>query len=260
MAGERYSRAAMIALSLVCALVWQQPGGAVAKPDAKPDAAAPSTTGTTPWDDKTAKAAVDEFAKVMKGTPSMLQKSRALDALAAGSNPLLLKALAEVVEKDKSIVIRKRAAELVAMQPEKDANTTLRALLKNPRVNGTPQVCAQLVRSLAACGYEAKQWAEVEGLFERDFAPECISLQEAVLDLAAKHKERAAIPLLLRNFGEPTPANVDAAHNPPKEYWEARWKAWSAWKGKVKDTLFAITGQRFNTAAEAEAWVKKNPQ
>jgi hypothetical protein len=31
------------------------------------------------------------------------------------------------------------------------------------------------------------------------------------------------------------------------------------WKGKVKDALFALTGQRFTTAAKAQAWLKKNP-
>ena len=81
---------------------------------------------------------------------------------------------------------------------------------------------------------------------------------EAMLELAKEHQEPKALPLLLRHLDEPTPANVDAADNPPKEYWEARWKSWSAWRAKVAEAVFAITGQRFSSAQEAKAWLAKN--
>jgi len=253
----------MFSLAISLALAWQDPASNPPKPTPVPaaaPAAAPSAASVRTWDDKTTKAAIDEFTKVMKGTPSMLEKSRALDQLAGGSNVQLLKPLADVVEKDKSIVVRKRAAELIVNQPEKEANATLRALLKNPKVMATPQVCAQIVRGIANCGYEGKQWPEIEPLFERSYTTDCLSLHDAILDLATKHAERAALPLLLRNLDEPAPRDEHAADNPPKEYWEARWKAWSAWKARVKNALFAITGQRFNTVAEAEAWLKNNPK
>ena len=250
----------MLALVITFAFVWQDPTPASAKRADAPTPAPATATPVTTWDDPTAKTAIEELAKVMKGTPSMLEKSRALDQVAAGSNVLLLKPLAEIVEKDKSIVIRKRAAELILNQPTKDANATLRALLKTSRVLATPQVCAQVVRGLAQCGYEAKQWPEIEVLFEKSFQAECYSLHEAVLHVATKHAERQAIPLLLRHLDEPVPLDEHAADNPPKEYWEARWKAWSVWKAKVKDAMFAITGQRFSTAAEAKAWLKNNPK
>ena len=249
----------MLALVMSFAFVWQDPPAPAKRPA---DAATPAPAAAAPvtWDDATAKSALDELAKVMKGSPSMLEKSRALDSLAPGSNVLLLKPLADIVEKDKSIVIRKRAAELIVNQPVKEANATLRALLKNTRVTATPQVSAQLVRGLAQCGYESKQWPEIEGLFERSFQSECYSLHEAVLHVATKHAERQAIPLLLRHLDEPAPVDEHAADNPPKEYWEARWKAWAVWKAKVKDAMFAITGQRFSTSAEAKAWLKNNPK
>lgn len=189
----------------------------------------------------------------------MADKTRALDAVAGGSNSQLLKPLADLVEKDKSIVIKKRSAELIANQPEKEANATILKLLKSPRIASYPQVSAELVRGLARCGYDGKQWPQIADLLERDYSPDCIPLHEAVLELVTRHKERQSIQMLLRNLDEPVPANEHDASNPPKEYWEARWKSWSAWRGKVKDALFAITGQRFSTAAEAQAWLKKNP-
>lgn len=247
----------MIASLLTFLLGWQDPA-----PTPQPPAAAPVVAPKVvePWDDKTAKATVNSLAKLMKGTPSMTQKNQALEGLATGSNVLLLKPLAEIVEKDKSVVIRKRAAELIANQPEKEANLTLRKLLKNPRIAAHPVVLAEIVRGLARCGYDGKQWTEIADLFELDYQPEYVPLHEALLDLITKHEERQALPLLLRHIDEPVPADPDHADNPPQEYWEARWKAWSAWREKVKGALYAITGQRFSTAAEAQEWLKKNPK
>ena len=253
----------MFVLTLTCALACQEPVPPAPAPAPNPAPATPAEAPPAPitvktWDDATAKAELAGFAKVMKGTPSLLEKTRALDALAAGSHVMLLKPLGEVVEKDKAVVVRKRAAELLANQPAKEANAAIRALLKNTKVLSSPPVSAQLVRALANCGYDGKQWKEIAGLFEREYTAEAVPLQEALLDLIVKHGEKQAIDLLVRNIDEPAPVDVHAADNPPAEYWEARWKAWSAWKAKVKDALFALTGQRFSTAAEAQAWLKKN--
>ena len=71
---------------------------------------------------------------------------------------------------------------------------------------------------------------------------------------------RAANDLIARatGGGGGEPANVDSPTNPPASYGKARWHSWAAWKGKVKDALFAITGQRFSTGKEAKAWLKEN--
>jgi hypothetical protein len=212
-----------------------------------------------PWDDKTAKAAVDELTKLMKGTPSMAEKNQLLERLSTGSNKLLLKPLAQLVENDKSLVIRKRAAELIANQPAGDANSQIRKLLKSPKVGPHYNVMDALVRGLSRCGYSSKQWSEIEDMFEREYHLDRVRLQEAILELVTTHKEKQALPMLLRNLDEPIPEDVDGQHNPPKEYWEARWKSWAIWKGKVADAVFAVTGQRFSKAAEAEAWLRKNP-
>lgn len=250
----------MLAALITSLLACQDPAPpAPAGQDPKPAAVVEPPKPVEIWDDKVAKAAIDEFTKAMKGTPSMNERHKALDLFATGSHKLLLKPLAQVIETDKSVVIRKRAAELIANQPVADANAAILKLLDNPRVCAQLAVTAQLIRSLARCGYASAQWDKLENLFERDYAPERVQLQEAVLLLAEQHKERQALRLLLRNLDEPIPANVDDASNPPAEYWEARWKAWQAWRSKVKDALFAVTGQRFSTSQEAAEWLKKNP-
>jgi len=250
----------MLLCLLTTLVTCQDPAPAPAQPPAAPAApAAPPAQVVETWDDKTAKAAAAELTKSMKAAASMVEKNRALEKVAAGSNTMLLKPLGDIVEQEKSVVIRKRAVQLIGNQPAGPANTALRKLLKNSSVQAHPAVVAELVRNLARCGYETKQWPEIADLFEKGYEQERVPLHEAVLDLITVHKEKQAIELLLRNLDHPEPADVHAGDNPPQEYWEARWKAWSAWKGKVKDALFAITGQRFSTATEARAWLKQNP-
>jgi hypothetical protein len=189
----------------------------------------------------------------------MGERSRALEKLAPGSHASLVALLSDVIEKDQSIVLRKRAAQLLANQPANAANAALRKLLKDQKVVSQPVVAAELVRALARCGYDSKQWSDVEKLFDQGYEAERVPLHEAVLDLVVEHKEKKAVELLLRNLDEPGTDDVEHPDNPPAEYWEARWKAWAVWRGKVKDALFAITGQRFSTTAEARAWLKQNP-
>lgn len=255
----------MLAALFACLLAAQDPTPAPAPTPTpagaeKPAApAAPAAAPAEAWDDKKAKAAVDEWTKLMKGSPSMAAKNRGLEAFAEGSNKLLVKPLVGVIEADKSVVLRKRAAELLPRQPAADANAAIRKLLKGGKTAAYPTVTAELVKGLSRCGYDKAQWADIGEMFEREYHLDRVVLQEAILDLVIAHKEAQALPLLLRNLDEPIPTDVDGAANPPAEYWEARWKSWSVWKGKVKDALFATTGQRFTTAEEAKAWLKKNP-
>jgi len=210
------------------------------------------------WDDKRATTATKTFAKALKGRPSMRTRSKALEQLATGSNKNLVKPLAKIIEQDKSIVIRKRAAELLGNQPTKAVNKPIIKLLRSGKVTSYPVVHAEVILALSKSCYQAKLWKEIEDEFERYYELERVPLQEALLELITTHKEKQAIPILLRNLDEPAPADVDDPSNPPAEYWEARWKSWRVWRDKVKEALFAITGQRFSTAAEAKAWLAKN--
>ncbi|MFM1871337.1 MAG: hypothetical protein RL398_759 [Planctomycetota bacterium] len=246
----------MLAALLSGLLLWQDPTPAPT-PAPTPKVEAPAAIEA--WDDRTAKAAVAEFEKVMKGKGGMGERTRALEVLGKGSNKLLVKPLAKVIETEKSVLVRQKAAVVLAAQPQKEANEAIRKLLKNARVGSEPALLGELVKALSNCGYEAQQWQEIAGLFEQEYAANRVTLQEAILDLVARHKEKQAVPMLLRNLDEPAPKDPHDPSNPPAEYWEARWKAWSGWRGKVKQTLFALTGQNFTRAAEAEEWLKKNP-
>ena len=251
---------AMLALLLSVLCLSQDPAPAKPAPAAPAPAEPAAATPAKPvaaWDDKAAKEALDEWSKLPKAA-SMAEKNRGLERFAEGSNKLLVPPLAKVVETDKSVVLRKRAAELLGNQPAVEACKEIRKLMKNGKIASQPTVMAELVRGLGRTAYDASCWGDLERLFEAEFFVERAPLQEAILELVIAKKEKAAVPLLVRHLEEPKPTDPDSASNPPAEYWEARWKSWSIWKAKVREALFVVTGQRFSTQAEATAWLKKN--
>lgn len=253
----------MLALSLVTLLLFQDPAEAGTDKDQKGAGdAASSSSSLEAWDDKVARAKVKAFEQALKTKKgdklSMADRKAALDTLAGGTSKRLVAPLQEFIEDDDSVVLKRQAVQMLGAQPKKPAKKAVLALLKDGKVCVNPQVQAGLITALGQVGYDAKDWKQIDGIFEADFETERIPVHEAILDLVAKHKEAQALPLLLRNFDEPSPENVDAGDNPPAEYWKARWHSWAAWKGKVKEALKALTGQEFENAAEAEAWIRKN--
>ncbi|GAB4136969.1 MAG: hypothetical protein Fur0037_01850 [Planctomycetota bacterium] len=232
------------------AMAFQEP-----KPAAEPaDKEAPEQPRL--YTSSQARTALREFTRAMRAKAPIAARLAALDALGRGAHESLVKPLARVVASDKSTLVRRRASVLLGMQP--GAAAAIARLLEDRSLSDEPTVQADLVAAIARAGYEPKHWATLEKLFEKDYAADRILLQERILLLAAAKREKQAISLLLRNLDEPLPENVDAPDNPPRDYWEARWKAWRSFRGKVKDALFAVTGQRFGSAREAKEWLEKN--
>lgn len=248
-----------LALSLVA--VFQDPEPA---PPPKPEGTPPAAQDTGPafevWDDSKAKEVLKEVKELTKGRRvPMAKRVQAVEKMAAGSNRKLVPELAKMVATDDSVVVKQQAAAALGHQPTKDAKKAIVKLLGDDKMRSLPQVLAPLVDAFAKNGYEDGDWQRVmNGMFEREYSPETVPLQKAILRLITQHEEKAAIDLLLDNLGEPVPADPDDASNPPAEYWEARWKAWEVWREDVKTALFEITGQRFSTKAEARAWLEKN--
>lgn len=245
----------MLVASIALLLGCQEPTPA---PAPAPQVPAPAPA-VIEWNDREARDALSAFQKAIKGSASLADKMRALDELAKGSHKSLVKPLATVVQSEKLVVVRRRAAELLGQQPERNANPVILQLLGHTSLRDERAVQAELVRSLSRTGYHGKQWQHIDDLFEREYSLDTVVLQDALLDLIIAHKETQSVDILLRNIDPPQPVNVDDPTNPPAEYWKARWEAWSSWRGKVKEALFAITGQRFSTAEEARAWLRKNP-
>ncbi|MFT4511628.1 MAG: hypothetical protein ACI89X_003579 [Planctomycetota bacterium] len=250
----------MLAIALVGVLFCQAPTPKVVQdPGVKSDQGSSSKKLET-WPDKLARQKVKAFQKTLKPKKvSMVVRKGALDTLNGGISQQLIKPLQQFIEKDSSIVLKKQAVSMLSDQPKERAKPVILKLMRNVRLTANPQVEAGLINALSRTGYDAGDWKLIKELLESDYDNERIPAHEALLELVKTHKEVQAIPMLLRNLDEPIPANVDVQANPPAEYWKARWHAWTVWKTKVKEALFAITGQRFSTAKEAKAWLRKNP-
>ena len=218
-----------------------------------------STKSSVTWPDRLAKQKVKDFEKALKPKKvSMAARKAALSGLEGGISAHLVKPLQRFIETDSSVVLKRAAVEMLGEQPDRQAKKAVLKLLRNARLTGNPQVQAGLIRALGKAGYTKKDWKTIGDVFESDYDNERIPVHEAILDLVRAHKEQQAIPMLLNNMDEPSASNVDAADNPPREYWKARWHAWATWKAKVKDAMKEITGQDFGNASEARAWLKKN--
>lgn len=252
--------APMLAALFACTVLWQDPRPADQRPvppAAKEASAEKGKDAAKALDDKSAKAVLDAWNKV-KNSSKFEDRLQALDQFGTGRHKTIVPALTTIAGTDKSPLLQKRAVELLVEQTPAEALAAIKKLLKNPKVTD-PMVQAELVRGIHRCGYDKTCWADIEPLFERSYAQECLPLHEAILELAKVHREKQALALLLRNFDEPKPLDVDAADNPPADYWEARWKAWQSWRPRVADALEAITGQKFENAEAAKLWLKKNP-
>lgn len=210
--------------------------------------------------DAAAKTTLAEVQKMLAGRATIAQRLEAVQKLGAASHKSFVRPLQNLVRNDPALTVRRGAADALARQPTKETRPVLLNLLQDEKVEQAPELLASLVTALGHNGYQTKDWDQVEKMFGREFGPTFVPLQKAVLHLARTKKEKQAVPLLLQHIDEPAPENVDAADNPPAEYWERRWKAWAVWKGEVKDALFAITGQRFSTRQEAVLWLRANGQ
>ena len=244
---------------LFCQDPGQQQGSGQTKESSSSEKSTTKTKELATWTDKLAREKVKAFAKALKPKKvSIAVRKRALDELVGGLNRQLIKPLQQFIEKDSSIVLKRQAVEMLSEQPQDRARPAILKLLKNARVTGNPQVQAALIKGLSRAGYTSKDYKAIADVLEDDYDTERVPAHEAVLDLVKEHAEKQAIPMLLRNIDEPMAKDVDAGDNPPAEYWKARWHSWAIWKGKVKEALFAITGQKFSTAKEARAWLRKN--
>lgn len=240
---------ASLTLLLVCGV--QDPGAASSQP---------TRPAVKQLSDGEARVVLATFKKATKSKKASLRdRLQALDELGKASHEKLVPALEKVVAKGTAISVRRKAAKLLVNQPADASRKAVIKLLKDRAVASKPEVVADLIHTLDQNGYDPKDWKIVEKHFGDDYAQQNRTKQQAVLRLIKNQREIQGLRILLDNLDEPGQvADVDAADNPPAEYWEARWKAWRSWRDEVKGALFEITGQTFNSSAEASAWIRKN--
>ncbi|HLU39190.1 MAG TPA: hypothetical protein VK081_07380 [Planctomycetota bacterium] len=246
-----------VAVLLLASLAYAQQ--AENAPPAAPKSAPPAAPAPPPpaYTDRDAADAIARWKKVPAKAP-LGERMAAIEELVRGTHASLVPVLDKVVRKDAAMSVRKKAAEALPWQPGKKTYAVVMALLGDEEIGKTPELAEPLVQGLRQIGYQPKDWDKLEKLFRAGYDARRIALQRAIVVLAGEQKEKEALALLLENFDEPMAADKHAADNPPQEYWEARWKAWKAWREEVKTAVQQITGQKFGTADEARAWLRTN--
>jgi hypothetical protein len=247
--------AAILSTGLVCQ--DPEPGKGKAGGKVVQEASSKKDTLET-WDDKKAKAVLDEFKKAYKARAPEKQKLDALELLRSGKSKKLVKPLVNVVKTErKHESCRILAAELLGNQD--NMRKRLLSLINDAKMKRAPAVLAALIRAYSKSSYDSKDWKDFKQLFDQYIADRRFpKVQKAIVQMIGDNKELGGLDLLAAAMEGPQPVWVDDPNNPPASYWEARWKNWEKWRMDAKEALFKISGKQFATNKEAKTWVSKN--
>jgi hypothetical protein len=227
---------------------------------------APPPPATAPASDPPLRALTDaEAAPLLEGLKKAAKAKTPADALPA------FEALAGVTHPDLEAALAKhlghplrevaiRAATEIGRRPSPKTGATLWKGWSLALNDKRPDVRGGILAAMGAAKapLDGKQYDEVAALWKR--AADVPSLVGVATYFRAIATDKRPCRLLAEWLDEPRAGGdpKDGA-NPPAEWWEARWKLWSAIKGLVAEALKAITGQTFHTTDEAKEWFKKNP-
>lgn len=223
------------------------------RPDAKPAEAAPALRTLT---DAEAAPLLEGLKKALKAKV-LSEAAPALDALAGVTHPELEPALARLLGHNLADVAARAARALGERAGDKTAATLWKAW-SSPANERRVDVRAAILDALATmkAPLDPKQYAQVERLFTDAASPVAMDAVTRYFTVVATDKRPCkAFALWL---DEPSPANVHDGSNPPKEWWEARWKLWTKTRPGAVAALKAITGQEFESSEQARAWFAAN--
>jgi hypothetical protein len=154
------------------------------------------------------------------------------------------------------------AARAAAALGERPGPKTAALLWKNGFLHAAndkrPDVQGTIVAAMGALGAELdpKQYDEVKSLWRK------ASTAKALIGIADHFRlvktDKRHLRLLSEALDEPIATDVNSGSNPPASYWETRWKLWKATKPAIQEAIKAVTGQTFETSADAKAWFRAN--
>jgi hypothetical protein len=149
--------------------------------------------------------------------------------------------------------VKIKAANSLQAQPKKAACKVAMELLRDTRFQEQGSLSAPMIRLMSHHGAPKKFWAYMR----RRFLTLGTLGQQALLEHIGSSRDWDSARLLLENIDQPSPADVDAADNPPAEYWKKRYDKWARCKPQVRNACEKLFGQSFTTRKEANAWLAK---
>lgn len=192
----------------------------------------------------------------------------ALDEVGERFHPTFVKPLLKMLTHS-STEVAMRAADLLAIQRverEKDRKKLVKSIWKSgwthhanhkrPVVKGRALVAAATQEGGPLAPKFIKEvgklWRSIVGNPNEALAPVLVSICEYV----RMTKDKRLCRLLAEQIDEPGATAVDSPSNPPREWWERRWKMWKQVKAEVVETLEELTGESFKSTAVAKEWFR----
>jgi hypothetical protein len=184
----------------------------------------------------------------------------ALAAIEGKTHSSFEAALGKLLSHAQAEVAVRAAAALGERAGPKTGSLLWRSGWLAPANKKRPEVQASVLQAMGRAGVllDAKQYDEVESLWRKQPTVRTTILIAGYF--ASVKTDKRPLRLFAEALDEPVAGSVSSPSNPPASYWEARWKAWRATKTDVQAAIRAITGQTFETSAEAKAWFAANPK
>jgi hypothetical protein len=182
----------------------------------------------------------------------LVTRLEAVEALQEIQHKSFVKPLLQIMEFDPSLAVQTKAARAIQAQPKQQVVPAATKLLSEKKILEKGTMAAPLIKLLGYYGMSQSKWNKLYRRFEH-MGP---NAQIAVCETIAARKDYEALATLLRNLDPPAPANVDDPSNPPASYWEARWKAWQAFKPSLQSALKVLLGKSFDKSKEALKYIK----
>jgi hypothetical protein len=205
-------------------------------------------------DDKEAAERVADFKRLYTKSADLGRRIEAVKKLSTHRSERLAAELQKVVLADPNPIVRAEAAKSLGRQDGAKAKAGISACLKGLQGEEQQVVMLALLDSLLLEAYEPAYFEILEPLFEKEATQPAV--QQRIVRLFGKGKEKRAFRLLVDNLNEPAPENVDDPANPPASYWEMRWKKWDVWRLDVAKALKELTGVEFKEKKFYREWAK----
>ncbi len=190
--------------------------------------------------------------RVPQADTGLVTRLEAVEALQEIQHRTFVKPLLEILEHDPSTAVQTKAAKAIQAQPKKQVLPAAKKLLDDKDVLKKGTLAAPMIQLIQFYGVRQKTWGKLYRRFG-DMGPHA---QIALCNAVATRKDYEALKMLLQNLDPPAPANVDDPSNPPASYWEARWKAWQAFKPSLQSAIKVLLGQSFEKSREAMKYIK----
>ena len=194
---------------------------------------------------------IKEFSKTYSSKDDKIRLA-AVDRLTTLKHRLIAKALARVLRKDRSQMVRAEAARRLGLQDPKHAMRPLLSAFQNRSNKKKDEVLIGVLDAWVRMGK-----APPLKVLTKSWAQRSKEIQQAVVKAAVLRRDTSTVKWLAPFLDAPRPANVDSPSNPPASYWKRKLERWTFWIDDVHDALADLTDQDFESTSEVRQWLKR---